>query len=64
MNIELRDPQFSLFVNSLAEAIELPEITFGTVLRDATRDTFKAIYEVLTTPDRVKLQQALRGIAI
>ena len=64
MNIEIRDPQFEIAVNEIANAIHWPQAAFSVSLLDAVLGVVAAFYEAVTTPNRVIVRFALSGLAL
>jgi len=63
MYTETRDPQFTSYVNELAESIRWPDPSFTLTPLEAAVGVVVAFYESFATPDRVILRHALNGIA-
>lgn len=64
MNTEIRDPQFAIAVNEIANYIRWPEPTFSVSPWEAALGVVAAFYEAVTTPNRVIVRFALNGIAL
>lgn len=63
MTTEIRDPQFAISVNEIANSIRWPDVSFTLSPLDAVIGVVVAVYEAFATPDRVILRHALNGIA-
>ncbi|HET6417351.1 MAG TPA: hypothetical protein VFG22_13730 [Polyangiales bacterium] len=63
MNTEIRDPQFAISINEIANAIRWPDPSFALSPIEAAIDVLVAFYDAFARPDRVILEHALKGIA-
>lgn len=63
MTTKMRDPQFATYVDTIAESITWPESTFRLSSWEAFVGTLVALYQAVSAPSPVILQQALRGTA-
>ena len=63
MTTQTRDPQFASYVNDMAESIRWPDASFTLTAWEVVAGVVLAFYEAFATPDRVAVQQALKGIA-
>jgi hypothetical protein len=62
--MQARDPQFTSYINEIAESIEWPDATFTLKPWEAVVGLVVALYEGFTTPDRATVIHALNGIAL
>ena len=64
MTTAIRDPQFASYIDDIAAAISWPDPSFALTAWEAVVGSVIAFFEIVSRPNTVVVQQALRGIAI
>lgn len=64
MTTAIRDPQFASYIDEIAAEIRWPDPSFALTAREAIVGSVIAFFEIVSRPNTVIVQQALRGIAI
>ena len=64
MNTAIRDPQFASYIDDIAAEIRWPDPSFALTTWEAVVGSVIAFFEIVSTPNKVVVQQALRGLAI
>ncbi len=63
MTTAIRDPQFASYIDEIAAEIRWPDPSFALTAWEAAIGSVIAFFELVSRPNTVVLQQALRGIA-
>ena len=64
MNTAIRDPQFASYIDDIAAENRWPDHSNAKTTWEAVVGSVIAFFEIVWTPNKVVVKQALRGIAI
>ncbi len=64
MTTEIRDPQFALFVDELADSLALADLSFAFGAFEAIVASIVTLYEAFATPEPGFVARAAKGFAV
>lgn len=64
MTTEIRDPQFALFVDDLADSLSFADLSFAFSALEAVIAAIVTVYDAFATPEPGLVARAAKGFAV
>jgi len=64
MTTEIRDPQFAIFVDELADSLAFGDLSFAFGTWEAVAASIVVLYDAFATPEPGFLTRAFKGFAV